>query len=380
MARTPLLPLLALSLGASPSLIGIIVSTSTVTGIFLKAPFGALSDYIGRKRMLIVGALIFALMPFTYIIVTVAWLLIVIRMIHGMATSIYGPVANAVVADIAGKEKGKYLSLFSLIKIGTNSLGGLVGGWFLYMISRGGNYTLKDLHYAYLFCGILGLIALVIAFSILPNIESSKEFRSIKDSLIKMVKGLKETTHDIKILMTSSMESFQNMTMGAGMAFLPILVVKEYHFSTLQAGLLWSIITGTSVMLKPVMGIISDRMTRWKLIVLGMILCAISFVGFTLTSNFFMLIGVSILFGISEAIVTTSTISYVAERAKETNLGASLGIFGTIADIGQAIGPILIGFFLTYLSYFKSFIIISSIIVIWTGMYVFILLNKGHFG
>lgn len=121
----PLLSLFALFLGASPSLIGIIVGVSTVTGIFLKAPSGALSDYIGRKRMLLFGALIFAVMPFSYIFVTVVWMLVIVRIIHGMATSIYGPVANAVVANIAGKEKGKYLSIFSLIKIGTNAIGGL---------------------------------------------------------------------------------------------------------------------------------------------------------------------------------------------------------------------------------------------------------------
>jgi len=50
-ARTPLLPLFALYLGASPALIGAIVGASTVTGIFLKAPSGALSDYIGRKYL-----------------------------------------------------------------------------------------------------------------------------------------------------------------------------------------------------------------------------------------------------------------------------------------------------------------------------------------
>jgi DHA1 family multidrug resistance protein-like MFS transporter len=128
-ARTSLLPLFALALGAAPSLIGVIVAASTITGILLKASAGALSDSIGRKQMLLFGGCIFAFMPFSYTIVTVPWILILIRVIDGMATSIYGPVANAVVAEIADKEKGRYLSLFAVIKIGTNVLGGLAGGW-----------------------------------------------------------------------------------------------------------------------------------------------------------------------------------------------------------------------------------------------------------
>jgi len=375
-ARTPLLPLFALFLGASPSLIGIIVGASTVTGIFLKAPSGALSDYIGRKKMLLFGALIFAVMPFSYVLATVAWMLIIIRIIHGMATSIYGPVANAVVANIAGREKGKYLSIFSLIKIGTNALGGVVGGWLLYYLTKGKDYDISDFRYAYLFCGILGVFALIIAFSVLPKVEQSTEHRRIKESLSKILEGLKDTGRNLKILMTSSMESFQNMTMGAAMAFLPILTVKEYHFSVLQAGILWSVIMGTSVVLKPVMGYLSDRMKRWKLISLGMFLCGISFVGFTLTSNFYLLIIISIFFGLAEAIVTTSTVAYVAEVASAKRVGASLGVFGTIADTGQALGPIIIGILLAYISYFGSFMIISLFIILWTILYATIQIKE----
>ncbi|MCK4731929.1 MAG: MFS transporter [Methanophagales archaeon] len=336
----------------------------------MKAPSGALSDHIGRKKMLLFGALIFAVMPFSYIFVTVVWMLIIIRIIHGMATSIYGPVANAVVANIAGKEKGKYLSIFSLIKIGTNAIGGLIGGWLLYYLAKGQDYNISDFRYAYLFCGILGVFALIIAFFVLPKAEPSTEYRGIKDSFSKIFDGLKDTCKNLKILMTSSMESFQNMTMGAAMAFLPILVVKEYHLSVLQAGILWSVVMGTSIVLKPVMGYLSDRMERWKLISLGMFLCGISFVGFTLTSDFYLLIIISVSFGLAEAIVTTSTVAYVAEVALAKRLGASLGVFGTIADTGQALGPIIIGILLTYTSYFSSFMIISLFIILWTILYV----------
>ncbi len=375
-ARTPLLPLFAAFLGASSSQVGLIVGASTITGIFLKAPSGALSDQIGRKRMLIFGALVFAVMPFSYIVATAVWMLVVIRFIHGMATSIYGPVANAVVANIAGKEKGRFLSIFSLIKIGTNALGGLIGGWLLYYLAKGQPYDISDFRYAYLFCGILGIFALFIAMFVLPRVEPSTMHRSMKDSYKKVIRGLKETARNMKILMTSSMESIQNMTMGASMAFLPILVVKEYGLSVLKAGFLWSVVMGTSVVLKPIMGYLSDRMERWKLISLGMLLCGISFMAFTLTSNFYLLIIVALLFGLAEAIVTTSTVAYVAEVASAHQLGASLGVFGTIADTGQALGPIIVGILLTWMGYFTSFMIVSLFIILWTILYITIQIKE----
>ncbi len=50
MARSPVLPRFAQDLGSSPELIGLIVAASTITGIFIKLPAGALSDILGRKR------------------------------------------------------------------------------------------------------------------------------------------------------------------------------------------------------------------------------------------------------------------------------------------------------------------------------------------
>ena len=49
MVRMPALSLFAESLGASPERIGLIVSVSTLTGVLLKLPSGALSDIYGRR-------------------------------------------------------------------------------------------------------------------------------------------------------------------------------------------------------------------------------------------------------------------------------------------------------------------------------------------
>ncbi len=56
MCRSPVLPLFARSLGAGPRALGFVSGASTLTGIFLKLPAGAISDAIGRRALLIAGA------------------------------------------------------------------------------------------------------------------------------------------------------------------------------------------------------------------------------------------------------------------------------------------------------------------------------------
>ena len=70
MARSPVLPAFAADLGALPEMIGLIVAASTITGAFVKLPAGALSDVLGKKRMMVLGALFFAVPPFFYPLVT----------------------------------------------------------------------------------------------------------------------------------------------------------------------------------------------------------------------------------------------------------------------------------------------------------------------
>jgi len=106
MARSPVLPIFAADLGAAPEFIGIIVAASTVTGIFFKLPSGALSDVLGRKRMMVLGALFFAVPPFLYPFVEGPWLLLALRFTHGFATAIFSPVAAAYVASLAATGRG----------------------------------------------------------------------------------------------------------------------------------------------------------------------------------------------------------------------------------------------------------------------------------
>src|SRR6266704_6630771 len=101
MARSPVLPAFAADLGALPEFIGVIVAASTVTGIFFKLPSGALSDVLGRKRMMVLGALFFAAPPFLYPFVHDPWTLLALRFVHGFATAIFSPVAAAYVASLA---------------------------------------------------------------------------------------------------------------------------------------------------------------------------------------------------------------------------------------------------------------------------------------
>ncbi len=366
MARTPLLPLFALSLGASPEAIGFVVGASTITGIFFKLPAGTLSDIYGRYKMLFLSVLVFACTPFIYYLVTSYWQLVSLRFFHGLATSIYGPVAMATIADIAGEKKGERLSIFSSITIIGNLIGAPLGGYILKYLSGNGSNSVHHFHSAYLVCGITGLISLGFTVKLMNSkrSETMQTKNPLSEVWRKFFQGIREVISDYRIIITSNMEGIQNLSVGALEAFLPIYAVTVAKLNPFQAGILWGAQVITTILAKPVMGKISDRYGRKPIIFSGMWICAVSLACIPLTQNFYFLILLAAVFGVGEAFVTSSSAAMVADFCKEQNYGAAMGTFGSIFDIGHASGPILAGFLLLRLSYQHSFVIIALLLIV----------------
>ena len=72
LSKTPVLPLFAHALHATPAEIGWIVMASTIPGILISYPAGALSDYLGSRRLLLASLVVFATAPFLYLLVKTA--------------------------------------------------------------------------------------------------------------------------------------------------------------------------------------------------------------------------------------------------------------------------------------------------------------------
>lgn len=363
LARSPVLPLFALYLGAGPEIIGWVVGISTVTGIFFKLPAGALSDVIGRRRTMLAGLVVFAITPFAYVLVKDAAILLVIRFLHGFATALYGPVAMAVVADAAGSRKGEMLSWFSSVTIVGNLLGAPLGGFLLFQLSQSGAPALGNFHWVYLGSGIAGCLSLLLGAMLLRSRKEAVMQMGLRASLGRIGSGIREVVSDRRIVLTSSMEGLQNMTMGALEAFFPIYAVTVAGLNEFQAGLLWGAQVLVTILSKPLMGRLSDRYGRKPVIVVGMLACAFSFAAIPLLSQFELLLLASLLFGLGEAFVTSSSAALVADLCKERHFGTAMGTFGTIFDVGHALGPIVAGVLIAHWGYAPAFSSLSVLLL-----------------
>ncbi len=367
MVRMPVLALFAESLGAGPERIGLIVAVSTITGVLLKLPSGALSDIYGRRMLLSVGVIAFGFPPFIYPFVSDLNLLTVLRMFHGLATAIFAPSALATVAELYQERRGAALGTYTACTQSGALLGPFIGG---YLAHAAGFSS------AFVTAGVVGCIAVVIFYSLhLTPPPPRVHEKRMAPVLAEMWKGFVIVARNRKVLITSSTDAAKMIANGALMAFLPLYGVSV-GLNPGEVGLLFTVQAGTSFFSKPIMGRVSDRVGRRPLIMIGLLICAATFVCIPHVSKLTMLIVLSAGFGFGEAIVTSSSSAFVADSSEFKMLGAGMGMQGTIGDIGHASGPLLAGVLIANMSYAGAFTIIAGIQVVAVGVFWLTMRNK----
>jgi MFS transporter, DHA1 family, multidrug resistance protein len=352
MVRMPALSLFAESLGASPERIGLIVSVSTLTGVFLKLPSGALSDIYGRRLLLRIGVVAFGLPPFLYPFITDSDALTLLRFLHGLATAIFAPSALATVAELYRERRGAALGTYTACTQSGALLGPFIGGYLIY---AAGFQTV------FVVAGIFGCAGMVLFYSLHLDVatpqSSTKGFGVV---LSEMWKGFAVVARNKIVLITSMTDAAKMIANGALMAFLPLYGVSV-GLNAGEVGLLFSVQSFTSFFAKPVMGRVSDRVGRQPLILIGLLICAGTFVCIPQSSMFAVLVILSAGFGFGEAVVSSSSSALVADSSEFKTLGAGMGMQGTIMDIGHASGPLLACLLIANLSYGQAFAIIAGI-------------------
>src|SRR4030066_1511439 len=154
MAKNPALPLFIRAMGVPISTVGFIAAASTVVGIIVSLPAGILSDIIGRRRVILNAAIVFATAPFLYLLITSPRQLVLVRIYHGLATAILGPVAMAAVADTYETGRGERMGWYSSATMVGRFLAPFVGGILIFG---------EDFRWVYLADGFAGVLALIAA-------------------------------------------------------------------------------------------------------------------------------------------------------------------------------------------------------------------------
>ena len=370
--KAPVLTMMAAQLNANEVILALIVSISTISGMILKPFIGFLSDNLGRKLWLFVGTVIFAGVPFLYGFIETPTQLIGIRIFHGVATAIYGPVTLAYVAEIKYNRFGRNFGIFSLARNSSYIIGPLIGGWLLLNYDPVHAYTVIG------FMSILGFMPLIFlseqrrsntndiyssyqTSSILQTDEhsksknlSTKEYtKKENNKLTKIIISLTELRNK-SIWIAGGSESLGLMATYGAKVFVPLhLIVTQNNIFT--AATFIAMQHAKQMVISAFSGRLWDKTAYIYGICLG-----ITFLGIGI--NLIPLVGSSaisipitaIIIGIGMGFIQPSASSYIATNVNRNSLGFSIGFSGTLKNMSKILGPIFLGILITYFGYANS--------------------------
>lgn len=333
--KTPLLPLLAAALGAAEVMTGLVVAVSTFTGIILKPVFGILSDRNGRRIWLLLALALFIILPFLYRFVETPEQLFALRLIHGLATAIFGPVSLSYVADIGNQDRASRLAIFGMARSTAALLAPLSAGYILTY------YPIETVFTA------IGFLSLIAAFPLLMLSESAADKPTTKTSLTSHFgAAIKLSVATPAIWLAGMLELIVYLVTYAVRAFLPLFILSHDGGTILQAGLFFSLQEAANIALRPIGGWFADRKSNGAAIQLGLLLLAVGVSLLPSLSGWLILIS-AILIGFGQAMILPASLAFLAGANKPGHLGAGMGFYGALRNVGKVSGPVIAGILLT---------------------------------
>lgn len=328
----PVLPYYAESMGANAFQLGMLITVYAVCQFIFAPVWGAYSDRIGRRPVLLIGIVGFAVTFILFGYATQLWMLYLIRIAGGILSCATMPTAMAYVGDSTTLEKrGAAMGM----------VGAAMGMGMIFGPAIGGVLSGISLAFPFVFAGVLALANAISVWFWLPESLAVEQRVARKIERASLLEGLHSPfiVLFLVILFASIGESIQHGTFA-------LFAEAKLSFTAQDIG--WAFTTAGVVSVL-VQGLLVGRMiSHWgeeKTASAGITLMGLSFVLFTFTFNIPSSIAFMAVFSAGVGLIRPSISAAVSKRTLGAQ-GTAMGILQGYDSLGRAIGPALGGFML----------------------------------
>jgi len=337
--------------GESATLVGLAMGIYGLTQSFGQIPFGIASDKYGRKRIIVIGLILFALGSFIAAAAdNIIWVII------GRAVQGAGAISAAVTAFIADSTREEHRTKAMAMvggSIGLTFAASLVLSPLLYQwIGMGGIFALT---------GILSVLAIFVVIYIVPAAPSLPPAQvSIREIL----------AHGELMRLNFGVFAL-HLTQMAMFVVVPSALI---HFAQLPLAEHWKIylpvVIASFVLMLPPIFIGEKRGKSKQVFVAAIALLLLVQVGMWLVLSqtqvhWTWLVGLLLAFFVAFNILEASQPSLVSRIAPPGSKGAALGVYNTLQALGLFCGGALGGWLTQHVGGASVFVLGSALCVVW---------------
>lgn len=335
---SPILSIYARSFGVSYTLATLAVSIYAVGRLFTNLPVGVLGDKIGRRPVLLLGALIITVSAFLCALATNFWTLVLFRLLQGIGSSMWQTMRATLLQDLLQpEERGRILGYFQTFMLIGSSAGPTIGGL------AAATWGLQAPFYAY---GVGSLICLLVSYFLItepprsaaPASAWSREGSSYSWTRIRRLL-------QIPSYLAACIAAFTVFLMRTGLrnTLIPLYADGLLHLTEADIGYVISFSTLTNLLITVPMGYALDRFGRKAVLVPSLVASAAVAVLFAWTTDFTQLAVVCILLGLSTGAGGQAPLAMASDATMQEAHGLAMGLYRVFGDIGFIVGPLLVG-------------------------------------
>jgi len=334
---------------------GLIISLFTLTA-GLSRPFsGKLADKVGRKPVIIFGAVVCFLVSLLYPIITSVAGFLLLRFFHGFSTGFTPTGTSAYVADIVPiSKRGEALGIQSLFGSLGMAAGPALGG---FIAERWG---LNPMFYCSAFTAILSMLILTSLKETLKDKESLSiyHFQLKKDEIIE------------KRVLNPSLVLF--LTVFSFGIVLTIIPDFSAHLGIKNKGIFFAVFTLASLGIRIIAGKTSDRYGRIPVMKIATLLMALSMITIAFSMDKTFLIVGGILFGCAVGMNSPTVSAWTIDLSLEKFRGRALATMYISLEAGIGCGALLSGWlYNNQPENFKSVFLLGAFTSLTAFLYLF---------
>ena len=329
---TPVLPLYALTFGIDLAMVGILVASIGITKVVLDIPAGVVSDRVGTKRFMILGLLLVAISAIIAALARDYMMLLIGLIIQGAGSAVYFTSSYLAVSRLCPiSKRGRHLGLFVSLQFLGSTSGPLVGGLFGQSFGLGTPFFI----YALLAAVSLIMVHLGIKGTQVEGVGGNIDIRQL------VVAFRDRTLAAINI----GLLSISVVRIGLIATILPIFAARNLNISPAEFGAVLTAFSFANFLTLLPAGVFSDRLGRRPFMFASLMITGILVLLLSLAND--VIIFSIIMIAMGAALGLTGPIgAWVSDISSPARLGASMGLFRTMGDVGSFIGPIVLTAFL----------------------------------
>jgi MFS family permease len=224
---------------------------------------------------------------------------------------------------------------------------------------------------------VAGVTAFLLVFFLLTE-KTKTAFKAVvaNHELEKMFQGWGKIARDRNALLVGFVQASQYYVFGAIEFFIVGYMAEVANLNALFSGTFLSAEVATLIVARPFLGRLSDKRGRRTPILLGSGIGVLLTFAIPFTTQFPLLLLISLGYGLGFAMVISSTSPLMSELAPQGLVGASMGFLSTLMDIGQTLGPLVSGAVLAIFSHSYTALFASFSLLLLVSALVFSLSKR----